>query len=230
MGIIETILLALLGILLTVLAYVLFMPITVNFSLIIAEKTSVYSAVKMFPFRFTLHPRPEKTPEELAAQEAREKRKQAAREAKEKRKKEKKKEEKELQFGEKKKFNFSAMNRSDIGLLLGVVGEAFRLVGRLFRAPEYYLVANIAGGTEYPDVTGHLYGAYHAVRPNLPEAMRINYMPDYIAGRFSGNISGGLVVTIFGIIREIIVFIFRIPKIKLIKLYRKLRKGRKDGK
>jgi hypothetical protein len=208
-GLAETILLVIFGIMLAAVSYVLFIPVNLQFSVIIEEKVTGFSSVKAFPFKRQLYPRPPK-PEKA------EKPKLAKEE----------KPEKEPKVEKKKKFDLSALNRSDIGMLLGVAGEAFKLLGRIFKAPDYYLVANLAGGAEEPDITGELFGAYHAVRPNLPAAVRISYVPDFLAGRFAGNISGGLVVTVFGLIKEVVIFIFRLPKIKLFKLYRKLKKGR----
>jgi hypothetical protein len=210
MGIAETILLVILGVLLAALSYVLFVPVTVHFNVLLEEKVMAYSSVKAFPFKRQLYPRPPK-PEKA----------QKAKPPKEE------KPEEESQVEKKKKFDFSVLNRSDIGMLLGVTSEAIKLLGRLLKAPDYYLVANLAGGTEQPDITGQLYGAYHAIRPTLPAAIKINYVPDFLGGRIAGNISGGLVVTVFGLIKEIVIFIFRLPIIRLIKLYRKLKKGRR---
>jgi hypothetical protein len=213
MAAIETILLVTIGVILAAVTYVLFIPVTVHFNVLIEEKVTAYSAVKAFPFRRLLYPRSpqfEKTPKPP--------------------KKKRGKPEEKSRFGRKKRFDFSALSRSDIGMLSGVAGEIFKLLGRLLKVPDYYLIANLSGGTEEPDVTGQLYGAYHAIRFNLPSAIRINYIPDYLAGRIQGNISCGLVVTVYGLIKEFVIFIFRLPKIRLFKLYRKLKARRKNGK
>jgi hypothetical protein len=213
MGAVETTLLIILGVLLLAILYALFIPISVQFNLIIEEKTLALLSVRAFPFKRQLYPGSPQLEKEEKSKPSHEK-----------------KPKKETPVGRKKKFDLTLLTRSDIRILLRVAGEAFKLMGRLFKAPDYYLVANLAGGVEEPDITGQIYGAYHAIRPNLPAAVKINYAPDYLAGRVNGNISCGIVVTVFGIIKEIVIFIFRLPKIKLIKLYRKLKAGRKDVK
>ncbi|OGC96119.1 MAG: hypothetical protein A2W25_12490 [candidate division Zixibacteria bacterium RBG_16_53_22] len=213
MGLFESILLIILGVLLLLSFYLLFIPVTIQLTVLINEKITASSSVRAFPFKRLLYPRtpkPGKTPKPP--------------------KKKKEKSEEESQLGRKKRFDFSVLNRSDIGMLLGMAGEVLKLLGRLLKSPDYFLVADLAGGTEEPDITGQLYGAYHAIRPNLPTAIRISYAPDYLAGRINGNISCGLVVTVIGLVKELVIIIYRLPKIRLFKLYRKLKVRRKHGK
>ena len=189
-------------------AYILFMPVKLRASIIIDESVSAVSSLTIFPFRYTIHPKPQKTPGRAT----------------------KKKREKKDGVIKKKPLDISLLNASDGPTIFKIAKEALRLMGRLIQAPDYFLVANITGGAAEPDITGQLYGAYHAIRPNLPAGIQINYVPDFTAERFKGDISVGLAVRIFGILRETIAFIFRLPILRLIKLYRKLKKGRNDGK
>jgi hypothetical protein len=191
--------------------YILFMPITLRLNIMIDEKISIFSAVKIFPLehRFV-----------------------TGKPKKEKRTKEPKTTENVLAIAAEipktmpeKKFKLSRLTRTDLAVIFGVFAEALKLIGRLCKAPQYYLKANIAGGAEYPDVTGELYGAYHAIRPVLPNSISIVYNPDFAAEKFSGTVEVGLVIRIFRLIWETLFFIFRLPIIRLIKLYRKLKKG-----
>jgi hypothetical protein len=207
----ETIILLVLGAVVVTLSYVLFIPIAVHFSLIIDENTSAILSVKAFPFRRQLYHRTSGAIETAKS---------------EKTEKERSPDEKS-QSARKKKYDLSVLNSSDIRLMIDVIRQALVMVGRILRAPDYYIVANLAGGAAEPDITGELYGAYNAIRPNLPAAIKLTYSPDFLDRRFSGNMSCELVVTIFRILKEIVIFIFRLPKIKVVKLYRKLKKGRK---
>jgi hypothetical protein len=183
-------------------AYILLVPITINFDLRIAEKVSAESAIKAFPFRYRFSggklkkkarkPILLKTPIKKPSQKM------------------------------KRKRDFSKLNTLDIALILETAGEAFRFVGRLIKAPEYYVKAELSGGVAAPDTTGEIYGAYQALRPILPSSITVSYNPDFTAEKFRGTVRCGLATRIITILKEILLFIFRLPIIKLIKLYRKL--------
>jgi hypothetical protein len=192
-------------------AYLLFMPITLRLNILIDEKVSTVSAVKMFPFerKFVLgQPKKEKKVEKPEKIE-----KVAAKVGEISEKK------------PKKKFKFSKLSRTDLAIIFDLLGETLKLIGRLLKAPHYFLRADIAGGAPEPDITGELYGAYHAIRPILPSSIMIVYNPDFAAEKFKGTVEMGLVIRIFRLIWETLVFIIRLPIIRLIKLYRKLKKG-----
>jgi len=192
-------------------AYLLFMPITLRLNIIIDEKISTVSAVKIFPFerKFVLGiPKKEKKVKEA------EKIEKAVIKA--------------VKIPEekpKKRFKLSDFSRSDLAVIFDLFGGTLKLTGRLLSAPHYFLKANITGGAAEPDITGELYGAYHAIRPALPSSISIVYNPDFAAEKFKGTVEMGLVIRIFRLIWETLVFIIRLPIIKLIKLYRKLKKG-----
>lgn len=192
-----------------VLAYLLFVPINVRLEINIGEKTSAISRVRIFPFEHEF----------------------VSGKAKKVKKKEKLETKKAISEAKKppekvtgNKFKLSQLNRTDIGIMLKVITEALRFLGGVISAPHYFLRATIAGGASEPDITGELFGAYHAIRPVLPEAISISYNPDFAAERFSGRIEAGFVIRIFSLINETLIFIIRLPIIKLIRLYRKLRK------
>jgi hypothetical protein len=198
MGILEIIL----TVLILILAYILLVPITINLNLRIAEKVSAESAIKAFPFRYR-----------FSAEEY---------EKKAKKPKQVKTTAEKLSKKEKRKQDFSKINLRDITLLLETAAEAFRFAGRLLKAPEYYVKAELSGGAAAPDITGEIYGAYQALKPILPRSIAVSYNPDFTAEKFSGTVRCGLVIRIITIVKEFLLFIFRLPIIRLIKLYRKL--------
>ena len=189
-------------------AYILFIPIRLNLYLAYNENLIATSTIAIFPFRRNF--------------------------GGEKKNIEKKpKPEKKVKTGDKpkkpsRKLHYSRIDRLDRQIIYQTFREAFRFVDRLIQSPDYYLHANITGGTEEPDVTGQLFGAYMAVRPMFPQGVAIQYRPDFLMERFSGELNLGLSVRVYDIVREIIVFLYRIPKIKLFKLYRKLKRSQDE--
>jgi hypothetical protein len=189
-------------------AYLLFVPITIRVIVLIDQKISAVSAIKIFPFEYKFVsgklkkqrklkvPKPPKVDQELPEE-----------------------------IGERQKSKIRLLGRSDLPVIFRVITETFKFAGRLIRTPRFFLKAEIAGGASEPDITGELYGAYHAIRPVLPKAISISYNPNFTAEQFTGTVEMGLVIRIFGFLKETLVFIFRLPIIRLIKLYRKLKKG-----
>lgn len=206
------ILITLLGIIFLALTYLLFVPITLRIDILIDKKVSAISEINVFPFKYKFIRK--KKAEELFAEPESEKVEKAE-------KKEKK---------AKKGLSLSALNRSDIVIIFELVTEALKYLGRLVKAPHYFLRAEIAGGAAEPDLTGEIYGAYEAIRFILPQSVTFSYRPDFLADKFNGKVEIGLMVRIIKLLKETLVFIFRLPIIKLIKLYRKLKRGGKDGK
>jgi hypothetical protein len=197
------------GLIATLSAYVLFVPITLRLNIIIDKKVSAVSAVRAFPFeRKFVSGKPERK----------------AKKSKPKNQETKEKLAEEPEEKAEKKFKLSHLSRKDILTVIDLIGEAFRFIGHIVKAPHYYLRAEIAGGATTPDVTGELYGAYQAIKPVLPGSISIIFNPDFNAERFSGTVEAGFVIRIFRLLWETLILILRLPIIKLIKLYRKLRK------
>jgi hypothetical protein len=188
--------------------YLLFVPITIRVNVLFDQKISAVSAIKIFPFEYKFEsgkikkPRKTKTPKSpKVIQELPE------------------------EIEKKTKSNFSLLGRSDLPVIFKLISETLKFAGRLIRTPRCFLKAEIVGGASEPDITGELYGAYHAIRPILPQAILINYNPDFAAEKFTGKVEIGLVIRIIGFLKETLIFILRLPIIRLIKLYRKLKKG-----
>lgn len=196
-----------LGIIFLFLVYLLFMPIRFRLDVSFDKKVTATPAVAIYPFEHRFIRRKAKKPEKPPKPPKEEKPKP-----------------------EKKKLDFSQLGVADAPILAKVISEALNFVGRIIKAPHYSLKADFAGGASEPDLTGEIYGAYLALRFALPESVLVRYRPDFTAERISGTVELGLAVRIIKLIKETLVFIFRLPIIKLIKLYRKLRKGGRHGK
>jgi hypothetical protein len=194
------------GALLLFMLYILLTPLSFSFDLAIGEKLSATSWLKLYPFRYRLYPAKARGEPKRPRPE----KKQPAR---------------KLPLRTGKRLNFSKLRGSDLLLLLAVIGRVFGLLGRLFKTSErYFLKVDIAGGAPEPDITGELYGAYQAIRVSLPESIKINYVPDFMSERIRGRISCGFAVRPLNLFREGLIFIFHLPIIRLIKLYRRIKK------
>ncbi len=192
--------------LIIILSYLLFTPVSIRLAIKFDESVAAVPELRIFPFKYKIR----KTPSgEEPEEPTKEKRVKTAK----------------VKGG----LDFSRLNRADMSIIFKLLMEILRYLGRSVKAPKYFLKAEIAGGAAEPDVTGELYGAYQALRYVLPSAVSVSYSPDFTAEKFSGRVEVGLAFRLSRILRETLVFVFRLPIIKLIRLYRKLRIGGKNG-
>jgi len=190
-----------------ILTYILFIPVKVYVNLRIDEKVSAISGIKAFPFE--LHFISGKSEAKQAKPEEAGKIEPSSLKTPEKK---------------EKKIQLSKLTTVDIGVLLGVVSEFFKFLGRLFKAPDrYFIQAEISGGLSEPNATGELYGAYHVVKAILPGSVMVDYQPDFLSEKIKGTVNFGFVIRLFNVLKEIAVLIFRLPVVRLIKLYRKIK-------
>ena len=189
-----------------ILTYLLFTPISIRLEIKFGDGVDAIPELRIFPFRYKIRvEQPTKEPVKV----------------------EKEKPEKKVR--ERGRLEFSKLNRGDMTILFRTLVETLKFFGRTIRAPQYFLRAEIAGGASEPDITGELYGAYQALKFALPGAVSVSYRPDFTAEKFSGRVEVGLAFRLARLSKETLVFIFRLPILKLIKLYRKLRTGGKNG-
>lgn len=194
------IILILFALILLAVTYLLFTPLRIQIDFRFGEKFSAGSTIAMFPFRYRI------------AMGKGEKPKRA------------KKETAEKPAVARKRFDYSRIDANDRKLLFKILGETFKFLGRLIKAPDSYFVrADLSGGAAEPDTTGMLFGAYQAVTPILPRSVTVAYNPDFLAERLEGTVECGLAVRIITVLMEMARFVFRLPKVKLYKLYRKLK-------
>jgi hypothetical protein len=197
------------GTILAGIAYLLFVPIFIEAVYTLGGK--IRATISFFPFRFRLKsrakkakPKPEK---ETLAKESlkKKKRKQAG-------------------------FDFKDLFRTEYPTIKRVVVAVAKLIMGLVKAPNYRLRVELAGGLDEPDITGYLYGLVCALKPLLGRAIILEYRPDFQSETLSGEIKGRVIVRIGSVAKELLLFLHRLPKLKLIKIYLKTRKGGKDGR
>jgi len=117
----------------------------------------------------------------------------------------------------------------EFDLVVEIVKLSFRLLKGILQAPSYRLNISLTGGLSEPDITGSLYGGVCAVSPLLGRFIRLNYLPDFAAQSLGGDITGQAIVRPYKLIKELLLFGWRLPKLRLIKVYLRGRKGGKHG-
>ena len=91
-------------------------------------------------------------------------------------------------------------------------------------ADRYYIEMNLSGGLGAPDLTGQFYGLVQACRTIPSDSLSLYFHPNFIENELRGTIIAGTVFRINKILFQLMVFVWRLPIIKLIKLYRNYRK------
>jgi len=119
--------------------------------------------------------------------------------------------------------------RDESGTLRQVVRNAVRFIHRIVISSECHLNAYLTGGFNEPHITGCFYGGVCAIQPMFDKSLEIFYTPDFTKDSLYGKVTGCLVVRLYGVIREILIFVWRVPVLRLLKIYFKLRKGGSDG-
>ena len=104
--------------------------------------------------------------------------------------------------------------------------DLVRLIkGILKSTDQHYLKLSMAGGLGPPDLTGHLYGTILSVQPLLGSSVSLAYRPDYLADHMSGEVVAGAMVRAYRLLSDMLIFAWRVPKVKIIRLYFILKKG-----
>ena len=185
-------------------SYLLFMPLSLHLYYAIDEKTLRKSSIKLFPFEYRFK-------EEKKDKEEPKKRKVKKPKAKKPR---------------KKKINFPDLIQSEFKTFKTVLVDAAKLIAGIIKAPavEDFSIA-LSGGLASPDITGMLYGGVMTVRPVLPKKASIAYSPDFQAEKLSGYVKAVAAVRLYEIVKQLLLFVWRLPKLHLIKLYFRLKKG-----
>ena len=107
-----------------------------------------------------------------------------------------------------------------------IIISVLKLLGGILASPDqYYLSISMAGGLGPPDLTGQLHGTILSVQPVLGSSVSLKYRPDYLDEKMSGEVVAGATVRAYRVLSEILVFAWRLPKIKTLRLYQQLKKG-----
>jgi hypothetical protein len=89
---------------------------------------------------------------------------------------------------------------------------------------RYYIEMNLSGGLASPDLTGRFYGLVQAFRTIPSDSLSLHFRPNFMENELRGTIIAGTAFRIYKILLQLVIFVWRLPIIKLIKLYRNYRK------
>jgi hypothetical protein len=185
-------------------AYALLMPITVYIDFLIDGGTSRVAGFRIFPFGWNFKPGKSEHKPKILKPSIQQK---------------------------KGGVDLAEVTIADLELLFSMLADLLRFLLGAVRSPDRYFVnAALAGGAGSPDITGQLYGMVRAMRPILPGSISLSYAPDFQSQRLHGRIECGFVVRIVMILRELVLLLLRLPKMKLLRLYMKHRKRGSHGK
>ena len=186
------------------LGYILFSPITIYFALHFDDGFSGFARVRLFPFAYKFFKETKRKPLRTKGVEAKLKKFRTDRNVAE-------------------VFHIAL---DELEIIQKVINNLVKLFRGILKSPDqYYLKISMAGGLGPPDLTGQLYGTILSVRPVLSRSVSLDYRPDYLADNLSGEVVAGAIVRAYRLLSEMIIFAWRLPKIKIIRIYHRLKKG-----
>ena len=121
-------------------------------------------------------------------------------------------------------IHFIRLLQNELGTWRHVGLNAVSLIRRIIVSSDCRFNITLFGGFTEPHLTGYLYGSLCAIQPMLRKSGDVCYQPDFERGSFGGEVRGRLTVRIYSILRETLVFLGGLPKMKLLKTYFKLKK------
>jgi hypothetical protein len=194
------------------LLYILFVPVHIEMRFSIERRSLDRTFIRFFPFRYNIKTRggPKKI-EEISE---------------------------EIEKSEKGKFrppeflvNLIRVLMEETRTIYRVIFVTFKLLKGVLRSPSYGVIrVSLNGGLGEPELTGWFYGSLCMAKPIIGKTIAVHYNPDYLADGIGGEITGSAMIRLINIIKELLLFIVRLPKLKLIKAYWRIRKGGKDGR
>lgn len=200
----------LLLILFLTLGYILFSPIAIYFALNFDGGFSGFAGVRLFPFAHKFFIETKRKPVRTKGMEIKLKKLGTEKGRKTFR----------------KLFEVFHISLDEWEILPKIFINLLRLFRGILKSPDqYYLKISMAGGLGPPDLTGQLYGTILSVRPVLGRSVSLDYRPDYLTDNLSGEVVAGAIVRAYRLLSEMIIFVWRLPKIRIIRIYHRLKKG-----
>jgi len=185
-------------------AYILMSPISIYINYDFDRKNLLSAGIKLYPFDYKYKVGHKKETQ------AKIKKPEAAA--------------KEKKWSRKRGIDLMSLIIDEFDVLIDIIANMFGLIIGILKSPDCcFARVNLAGGLSAPDLTGQLYGGIEMIRPAFCDSISVNYHPDFLAESLSGQANFGLVVRIYKILNEVLIFIWRLPKLRLIKIYRKMK-------
>jgi hypothetical protein len=200
------------GTIIAVIMYLLFVPIFFRLSYKIDTLNFKQLEIRLFPL--TIHPGKSKGKDVAKMKRAKDK-----------------KEKKRKKKGRTYKITFIPLMQNEYATFKHVIIDVIRLISGIIKSPENQsLRVELAGGLSAPDFTGYLYGAVCLIRPYLGKPVLLSFSPDFTSQSLRGEVSGELSIRIANLIKQVLLFLWRLPKLRLIKIYFNVKRGGKYGR
>jgi hypothetical protein len=126
-------------------------------------------------------------------------------------------------------IRFVQLIKDDLRTLRQVAFSSAKFIRGIVISPDYDLNISLTGGFAEPHITGWFYGGVCGIQPMLDKSIRLFYAPDFTKESLNGKVRGRLAVRLYSIIREVVIFLWKLPKLRLLRIYLKSRKGGKYG-
>ena len=201
---------ALVLIILLTLGYILFSPISIRLGFTFDDGISGFVRVRLFPFEYKFFRDTKRKAVRTQAVEIRHKK---------------------SRIEKSRKALYSVVEVlhvlvDELETLQKIVLNSMKLFRGISKSiDQYYLKLSMAGGLGPPDLTGQLYGTILSVQPILGSSVSLAYRPDYLADKMSGEVVAGVIVRAYRLLNDMLIFAWRLPKIRIIRLYYQLKKG-----
>ena len=197
------------GIILASLIYLLCVPVYFEIGYDIKQRKLENCSFKLYPFSYRIKPK-------------------IGSDKKSDRQNDKK--EQETKKKKKIRIRFIQLIKNELGTLKQVASNSVKFIHGIVISPDYYLNVSLTGGFKEPHITGWFYGSVCLIQPMLGKSIRFFYTPDFNKESLDGKVRGRLTVRLYSIIREVLIFFWRLPKLRLLRIYFKSRKGGRYGK
>ena len=196
------------GIILAGIIYLLCVPVYFEIGYNIEQRELESCSFRLYPFSYRI--KPKIGPDKKSAKQS---------------------DQKEQKTTKMKKIciRFLQLISDDLRTLRQVASNSVKFIQGIVISPDYYLNVSLTGGLTEPHITGWFYGSVCGIQPMLGKSIRLFYTPDFTKESLNGKVRGRLAVRLYSIIREVLIFLWRLPKLRLLKIYFKSRKGGKYG-
>ena len=114
----------------------------------------------------------------------------------------------------------------EMDMLFELPLAVLRLVRGLVKSIRHpNLRVSLRGDFGEPDISGMLYGWSMALTPLLGDSASFFYKPNFAGEPLRAVVSGGFEFRIGTVLKELLIFIWRLPKLRMLKIFWRLKKG-----
>ena len=127
-----------------------------------------------------------------------------------------------------KNIDFAFLLFSEYAAVKQILYFCFRFIKTLTVSKHHHIYMFLKGGFGSPDITGAVLGAIETVRPAFGKNTRIVYYPDMISPSINVKINAQSKIRIYSLLMETLPIIFRLPVLKIVRIFIKIKKGEYD--